>query len=363
MTDIFFSYSSKDRERVRPVRDALVAEGFDVFWDQAVPAGVDWDTWIRSALQRSKCALVFWSENSIASDNVRHEATVAKTQGKLVPVLIEELRADQFPMGLYSVQGAKLTDWTPGTPSAEWDKLQAEVEAKLTPLWVSAKLHNAEAATLAEQARREAAESRIRALQGQLAKEAREQRASENGREAAEARLKDASAVLANLQRDNQALGDKLAEARERVASLERELQAAESRGAQAMVRLAEVPLSAPFSDRADGPDPAAMAGRKNSLWRYDILGRLSYAVALISVALWLWAFATRQIGVVNADFAIIVPLLTALIGSQLALGWLFRLKFREKWMPLIAVLGSAAIGLGMFNIFLASGFAFFKFR
>ena len=38
MTDVFFSYSSKDRERVRPIRDAVVAEeGFDVFWDQDVP--------------------------------------------------------------------------------------------------------------------------------------------------------------------------------------------------------------------------------------------------------------------------------------------------------------------------------------
>ena len=48
MTDVFFSYSSKDRERVRPIRDALVAEGFDVFWDQEVPPGRNWDEWIRS---------------------------------------------------------------------------------------------------------------------------------------------------------------------------------------------------------------------------------------------------------------------------------------------------------------------------
>jgi hypothetical protein len=61
VTDIFFSYSSADRERVRPVRDALVAQGFEVFWDQQVPAGVDWDTWIRQHLAKSKCAMVFWS--------------------------------------------------------------------------------------------------------------------------------------------------------------------------------------------------------------------------------------------------------------------------------------------------------------
>jgi hypothetical protein len=47
MTDIFFSYSRADRERVRPIRDALVAQGFEVFWDQEVPTGLDWDTWTR----------------------------------------------------------------------------------------------------------------------------------------------------------------------------------------------------------------------------------------------------------------------------------------------------------------------------
>src|SRR5215471_16463008 len=71
MTDIFFSYSSADRERVRPIRDALVAQGFEVFWDQQVPAGTDWDTWIRQHLTKSKCAMAFWSATSVSSDNVR----------------------------------------------------------------------------------------------------------------------------------------------------------------------------------------------------------------------------------------------------------------------------------------------------
>ena len=65
MTDIFFSYRSADRERVRPVRDAFASLGFEVFWDQQVPAGVDWDTWIRRHLAQSKCAIVFWSMNSV----------------------------------------------------------------------------------------------------------------------------------------------------------------------------------------------------------------------------------------------------------------------------------------------------------
>jgi flavin reductase (DIM6/NTAB) family NADH-FMN oxidoreductase RutF len=43
VADIFFSYSSHDRERVRQVRDALADKGFDVFWDQQTPAGMDWE--------------------------------------------------------------------------------------------------------------------------------------------------------------------------------------------------------------------------------------------------------------------------------------------------------------------------------
>src|SRR5215467_4603831 len=106
MTDIFFSYRSDDRERVRPVRDAFAALGFDVFWDQEVPAGVDWDTWIRRHLAQAKCAIVFWSTTSVTSDNVRHEATIARQQNKLIPVLLAALTAEHFPMGLYAQQAA-----------------------------------------------------------------------------------------------------------------------------------------------------------------------------------------------------------------------------------------------------------------
>jgi hypothetical protein len=98
LTDVFFSYSSKDRARVEPIRDALTSLGFSVFWDQTVPAGQDWDTWIRQHLQQAKCAVVFWSEASVASRNVRHEATVAAHYGKLIPTLIDPLSPDQYPM-------------------------------------------------------------------------------------------------------------------------------------------------------------------------------------------------------------------------------------------------------------------------
>jgi len=70
--------------------------------DQEVAPSRDWDSWIRENLARSKCAVVFWSAVSLESPNVRHEATIADRAGKLIPVLLEPLRADQFPMGARS---------------------------------------------------------------------------------------------------------------------------------------------------------------------------------------------------------------------------------------------------------------------
>jgi TIR domain len=174
MTDIFFSYSSKDRDRLRAVHAAPAAQGFEIFWDQSVPPGTDWDTWIRQHLNEAKCAIVFWSSNSVGSDNVRHEATVAKQQGKLVPVLLDPLAADQFPMGLYSVQGANLTAWAGDEQHDGWLRLQHEVESKLTPLWVRRQIDTLEAELVAERARRDGAERRDRTLREQIVKEAQE---------------------------------------------------------------------------------------------------------------------------------------------------------------------------------------------
>jgi hypothetical protein len=78
MADVFLSYSSKDRAAAQRVQEALSARGIDVFWDQATPPGQDWDTWIRSKLANSKLAIVLWSRESVKSDNVRHEALVAR---------------------------------------------------------------------------------------------------------------------------------------------------------------------------------------------------------------------------------------------------------------------------------------------
>ena len=233
MTDIFFSYKSEDRTRVRPVRDALAAQGFDVFWDQEVPAGVDWDTWIRQHLARSKCAIVFWSVSSVLSDNVRHEAAVAKQQGKLIPALLEPLRPEQFPMGLYTQQAVDLAGWNGDFGHAEWEKLRREVEAKLTPLWVQRTIHGLEAELVAERARREAAEARGRTFEAQIAKEAQAQMALKREKETAE---DEAAALKAQLEKAATARSELEA----RAVELHRRLSEAEATRAAAQQQAEE---------------------------------------------------------------------------------------------------------------------------
>jgi len=171
VTDIFFSYRSVDRERVRPIHDAFAERGFEVFWDQEVPAGADWDNWIRQHLSKSKCVIVFWSAASVESDNVRHEALVAKGQGKLIPVLLEPLKPEQFPLGLHSQQAVNLEGWNGDSGDIEWGKLRGYIESKLMPPWMQQITDELAGELEAERARRERADGRIAALQTQMARE------------------------------------------------------------------------------------------------------------------------------------------------------------------------------------------------
>jgi hypothetical protein len=224
MTDIFFSYSSADRERVRPIRDALVAQGFEVFWDQQVPGGTDWDTWIRQHLAKSKCAMAFWSATSVLSDNVRHEATVAKQQGKLISVLLEPLTAEQFPMGLYAQQAANLSGWNGDYGHDEWRKFRREFEAKLTPLWVRRQIDEIEAELVGERTRREGAERRDRTMQAQIAKEVEAQQALKQERDNA---LDEVAALKGTVEKLTQARADATAKQADAQQALKRERDSA----------------------------------------------------------------------------------------------------------------------------------------
>ena len=273
MTDIFFSYSSVDRERVRPIRDALVAQGFEVFWDQQVPTGLDWDSWIRQHLTKSKCAMAFWSSSSVASDNVRHEATVAKQQGKLISVLLEPLTAQQFPMGLYAQQAANLSNWNGDQGHDEWRKFRREYEAKLTPLWVRRQIDELEAELVGERARREGVERRDKILQAQIAKEAETQLGLQRERDSALDETAGLKAMVEELTRARSEAEAREADILHQVAALRAtvdEVTRARSDAEQRLSKLRQI--KAKEIVRSVSPFVIAAAVATVGIWTYQLI-------------------------------------------------------------------------------------------
>jgi hypothetical protein len=273
MTDIFFSYSSADRERVRPIRDALVAQGFEVIWDQQVPAGTDWDTWIRQHLTKSKCAMAFWSATSVSSDNVRHEAMVAKQQGKLISVLLEPLTAEQFPMGLYAQQAANLSGWSGDYGHDQWRKFRREFEAKLTPGWVRRQIDELEAELVGERARREGAEHRDSVLQAQIAKEAKTQQELKRERNEARDEVVALKATVEELTRARSEAEARKTDTLQQVAALRATVDEVTRARSDAEQRLSKVrQIKAKEIVRSISPFVIAAAVATVGIWTYQLI-------------------------------------------------------------------------------------------
>ena len=98
--DVFVSYSEADRERVRPLVEALERDDLSVWWDRRIAPGAGFDAEIQQALDAARCVLVVWSRHSISSEWVITEANEGLERGVLVPVSIDEVRP---PLALKSL--------------------------------------------------------------------------------------------------------------------------------------------------------------------------------------------------------------------------------------------------------------------
>jgi hypothetical protein len=107
---VFVSYKSEDRERLRPLVEALETEGFDVWWDARIEAGVAWRDSIEQQLESALCVVVAWTERSVGPEGrfVRDEAGRALSRGAYLPVLLDAVR---LPIGFGEVQALSLVGW------------------------------------------------------------------------------------------------------------------------------------------------------------------------------------------------------------------------------------------------------------
>ena len=107
-TDIFLSYARQDRAVARIFAEALIEEGFSVWWDASLHSGETFDEVIEQRLRDATAVVVLWSPRSVASRWVRAEATLADRRNKLAPAIIEPC---DRPIIFELTHAAELAGW------------------------------------------------------------------------------------------------------------------------------------------------------------------------------------------------------------------------------------------------------------
>jgi len=128
MADVFISYASEDRNRVRPLADALQSRGFNVWWDRSLAAGHDYTAIIERELKAAKAVIVVWTQASAASTFVRDEAGRARDDGRLVPVMLDRV---DIPLGFGAFQAEDFTRWNGGANAPQMQILEEALKAKI----------------------------------------------------------------------------------------------------------------------------------------------------------------------------------------------------------------------------------------
>jgi len=122
--DIFLSYNREDAEVARRFAEGFEAQGFDVWWDQALRSGEAYDAVTEEALRNAKAVVVLWSPRSVVSRWVRAEATLADRNRTLAPTRIE---ACDLPIMFELTQTADLSHWNGDGSDPAWRTFLADV--------------------------------------------------------------------------------------------------------------------------------------------------------------------------------------------------------------------------------------------
>ena len=129
MADIFLSYSSKDKDRVKPLVIALEREGWTVWWDRKIPASETFvDQMIERELSASRCVVVVWSLDSVQSRWVRAEAEEGLGRRALLPVKIDQV---VIPVAFRKKKAVDLFGWGGDPVNPEFQHLVQSIKEKI----------------------------------------------------------------------------------------------------------------------------------------------------------------------------------------------------------------------------------------
>src|SRR4051794_15861638 len=126
--DVFMSYASEDRSRVRPLVDALKEQGWSVWWDRAIVPGANFESDIEFAIAQARCVVVVWTGASTASQWVRAEALDGLDRGVLVPLMLEPVR---LSLAFRHTDAAQLFEWSGDRDHPEFRRLVDGIRATI----------------------------------------------------------------------------------------------------------------------------------------------------------------------------------------------------------------------------------------
>ena len=120
MSDVFISYARPTLVQAHAVAQALRGAGFQVWFDEDLPAHRPYSDVIEERLRAAKAVVVIWSAAAAKSEWVRSEANLARQENKLVQLSIDGAR---LPMPFDQIQCPDLTHWSGDVSAAGWRKV------------------------------------------------------------------------------------------------------------------------------------------------------------------------------------------------------------------------------------------------
>jgi hypothetical protein len=117
MADIFISYKSRMRPRVREIARALEELGLTVWFDAELEAGRSFAAVINAELSKASCVVVCWTPDAFAPEDgsevswVEAEASIARDRKVIVPIMLERV-ALKAPWNMFHTE--RLMDWPAG---------------------------------------------------------------------------------------------------------------------------------------------------------------------------------------------------------------------------------------------------------
>ncbi len=133
MADIFLSYASEDRDRIRPLLTWLSGHHREwiVWWKDLTPRGQSWVEVVKE-LKLAKCLIVVWTATSINNEYVKTEvaeATKWRNVYNFIPILLDDV---QHSLPFKLTQTVSLVGWDGISPHPALNEIAWRVEAILS---------------------------------------------------------------------------------------------------------------------------------------------------------------------------------------------------------------------------------------